>query len=316
MKPHALLIPFALALNAPAFAQDTVVRDFRVVRACAGDVERLCGDVVPGEGRIKGCIKAKQSQLSAGCVDTMLTAAAAARETAQTKPVPIPSNPQPLTYNGLRGVIYCEVWLFRNTPAGQIAGVYYNTSDLNNSADKMNTCPASMWDKVTVPSLEANFDVLAAYKNGPRGWTMDSITLPVGPVVAFDGIQSRWMGQGLLPKGVSLASAHMAPYSPLQSHRKSSMTFGKGKPVFILEDPEGTPWVMQAFGQIVDPSLTYEGLKDLGSKLKPPPGWRYRVAVPDRDLVISTPRGYNWIVQDELQNTYDACKEGACNFRP
>jgi hypothetical protein len=124
------------------------------------------------------------------------------------------------------------------------------------------------------------------------------------------------MGQGLLPKGVSLASAHMAPYSPLQSHRKSSMTFGKGKPVFILEDPEGTPWVMQAFGQIVDPSLTYEGLKNLGTKLKPPPGWKYRVAVPDRDLVISTPRGYNWIVQDELQNTYDACKEDACNFRP
>ncbi len=31
---------------------------------------------------------------------------------------------------------------------------------------------------------------------------------------------------------------------------------------------------------------------------------------------VSTPKGYNWIVQDELQNTYDACKEGACNFKP
>ena len=27
----------------------------------------------------------------------------------------------------------------------------------------------------------------------------------------------------------------------------------------------------------------------------------------DKDLVISTPKGYNWIVQDELGNTYDAC---------
>ena len=25
---------------------------------------------------------------------------------------------------------------------------------------------------------------------------------------------------------------------------------------------------------------------------------------------------HNWIVQDELQNTYDACKEEACNFQP
>jgi len=310
-----LLFAFLLPTG-PSMAQDALVRDFRVIRACAGDVEKFCSSVTPGEGRIKACMKENISKLSATCVDTMLTAAAAARETSQTKPVPVPAAPASMTYNDLRGVIYCEVWLFRNDASGQIAGVYYNTSALNNSTDKKNTCPAAMWDKVTVASLEANFDVLAAYKNGPRGWTMDSITLPVGPVVAFDGLESRWMGQGLLPKGVSLASAHMAPYSTLQSHRKSSMTFKKGQPVFILDDPQGTPWVMQAFGQLVDKSLTYETLKGLGSKLKPPAGWRFRVAVLDKDLTISTPKGYNWIVQDELQNTYDACKEGACNFNP
>jgi len=36
----------------------------------------------------------------------------------------------------------------------------------------------------------------------------------------------------------------------------------------------------------------------------------------DEDLTITTPQGYNWIVQDDLQNTYDACKEGACNYKP
>jgi len=108
----------------------------------------------------------------------------------------------------------------------------------------------------------------------------------------------------------------MVPYQELKSHRKSTFTFKKGKPVFILDDPQGTPWVMQAFGKIVDPSLTYDDLKDLGGRLKPPEGWKYRVAVIDQDLIISTPRGYNWIVQDELQNTYDARKEGACNFKP
>jgi hypothetical protein len=312
----AIFAALLAAIALPAMAQDAVVRDFRIVRACAPDVISLCAGVLPGEGRIKACMKENKARLSADCLDTMLEAAAAGRETAATKPVPIPATPADMTYTALRGVIYCEIWLFRLTPDATVAGVYYNTSALNNAADVSNTCPGAMWDKVTVPSLEAQFDVLAAYKNGPRGWTMDHITLPVGPVESFNGVEARWMGEGHLPKGVSLASAHMNPYQPLQSHRKSSMTFEKGKPVFILDDPQGTPWVMQAFGQLVDKTLTYDGLKDLAAKLKPAAGWKYRVAVLDRDLTISTPQGYNWIVQDELQNTYDACKEGACTFQP
>jgi hypothetical protein len=311
-----IVAAFLSIMTHPALAQNALIRDFRVVRACAADVATLCSDVLPGGGRIKACMKDNKDKLSATCLDTMLEAAAAGRETAATRPVPVPRAPADMTYNGLRGVIYCEIWLFRLLPDEQVAGVYYNTSALNNAADPMNTCPASMWDKVTVPSLEAQFDVLAAYKNGPRGWTMDTITLPVGPVETFDGLQARWMGEGHLPKGASLATAHMNPYAPLQSHRRSSMTFEKGKPVFILDDPQGTPWVMQAYGQLVDKTLTYDGLKDLAAKLKPAPGWKYRVAVLDKDLTISTPQGYNWIVQDELQNTYDACKEGACNVQP
>ena len=232
------------------------------------------------------------------------------------KPIPIPSVPSDMTFKALRAVQYCEVWLFTGTPEEGIAGVYFNTSALNNSADKMDTCPPGIWDKITVKSLEASFDVLAAYKNGPRGWTMDSVTIPVGPVETFEGLETRWWGQGKLPKGEKLKVAHMVPYQELKSHRKSTFTFDKGKPVFILEDPEGTPWVMQAFGKIVDPNLNYDDLKNLGGKLKPPKGWKYRVTVLDQDLIISTPKGYNWIVQDELQNTYDACKEGACNFKP
>jgi hypothetical protein len=73
---------------------------------------------------------------------------------------------------------------------------------------------------------------------------------------------------------------------------------------------------MQAFGMIVDPGLTYDSLEGFDDKIKPPEGWKYRVSIPGQDLIVSTPKGYNWIVQDELQNTYDACKEGACNFQP
>ena len=36
------------------------------------------------------------------------------------------------------------------------------------------------------------------------------------------------------------------------------MTFEAGKQVFILDDSNDTPWVMQAYSAIIDPNLTYD----------------------------------------------------------
>ncbi|MCG6881029.1 MAG: hypothetical protein LJE96_18050 [Deltaproteobacteria bacterium] len=234
---------------------------------------------------------------------------------ADHKAVPVPESPADMTFKSLRGVQYCEVWVLVGSPETGITGDYFNTSNLNNSVNKMDTCPQSIWDEVNAETLKAEYGAFTVFKNGPRGWTMDSVTIPVGPVQTFDGLQTRWWGKGVLPKGVNFKDG-LKPYKPLKSHRKSTFTFEKGKPVYILDDPEGTPWVMQAFGRIIDPALSYDALKNLGDKLKPAAGWKYRVVVLEKDLVISTPKGYNWIVQDELGNTYDACKEGACNHKP
>ena len=50
-----------------------------------------------------------------------------------------------------------------------------------------------------------------------------------------------------------------------------------------------------------------------------PPGWKYRVKALDRDLEIQAVNGVARIVQDHLENTYDACfEEGgekACTFK-
>ena len=57
------------------------VQDARsIARACAGDIERLCAGVPPGEGRIKACIKAHITELSAACFDTLLGAVASEKE--------------------------------------------------------------------------------------------------------------------------------------------------------------------------------------------------------------------------------------------
>lgn len=67
----------ALAFAAPpsqAAEQQTIVR------ACAADVDRLCAGVPPGEGRIKACMKAHVSELSAPCFDAIMAAVAAGKE--------------------------------------------------------------------------------------------------------------------------------------------------------------------------------------------------------------------------------------------
>lgn len=47
---------------------------------------------------------------------------------------------------------------------------------------------------------------------------------------------------------------------------------------------------MKSASLIVDPSQTYESLKDLGSRLQPAPGWKFRAVLLDQDLVLTRRR--------------------------
>lgn len=109
-------------------------------------------------------------------------------------------------------------------------------------------------------------------------------------------------------------------YKPTTVARASKQGYVKGQTLFILDDPNGTPWVMQAYSLIVDPNLTYEALKTLDTKLKLAPGWKYRVKVLDQDLTVQAINGIARIVQDDLESTYNVCfEEGnqkACTFKP
>ncbi|MFO1061764.1 MAG: OmpA family protein [Dongiaceae bacterium] len=69
-----LLLAPALLLPSLASAQEPVPTSRQIARACAGDVAQFCPGIQPGEGRIKACMKAHVSQLSAPCFDTLLSA--------------------------------------------------------------------------------------------------------------------------------------------------------------------------------------------------------------------------------------------------
>ena len=218
------------------------------------------------------------------------------------------------TYEDLRADRYCELFFITGDPETGLSANFVNTSGLNNSTDVKDTCPPGIWDKITPDSLKAQYDVVGIFKNGPRNWTVDSVTIPAGHVGTYDGLQARWLGKVKLPKGFGKEGA--TAYKPTTVARKSVIHFEAGQPAFILDSPDGTPWVMQAFTTKVDPGLTYEGLKTLGDKLKLPEGWSYRVKVLDKPLTIKAVDGVAHIVQDDIQGTYDACKDGSCNFQP
>ena len=55
--------------SAGAFAGETKKQ---VVIACEGDIKHFCGNVQPGQGRIKACMEAHMHELSARCKQAIL----------------------------------------------------------------------------------------------------------------------------------------------------------------------------------------------------------------------------------------------------
>ena len=217
----------------------------------------------------------------------------------------------------LRGIRYGEVFLITGNPlTHNLEASVYNTTGLNNQDDPRDTCPTALWARVDAEAVKKQYNVLGVFKNGPRVWTIDWGGLPVGTERDFNGLKTRWVATLKLPKDVDLNKKGSTAYHSTTVARKSQMGFDKGKPIFILDDPEGNPWVMHAYSLIVDPNLKYDSLKDLGSRLKLPPGWKFRVKILDQDLTIRAVDGIAHILQDDLQNTYDLCSGGAASFMP
>ena len=103
---------------------------------------------------------------------------------------------------------------------------------------------------------------------------------------------------------VALSSNNPQPYSVNNVDRKAVFTFGAGRPVFELVDPQGQRWVMQTWSQVVDKNLTLEDLPGLATRLHLPAGWRYETRTLTAPLVVDTRETVAHVTQDELTNSY------------
>ncbi len=199
------------------------------------------------------------------------------------------------TIVGVRNARYCEIIpIVRN--GLHLEATVYNTLGLND-------CPASAWSAVTEDAMKQRFGAVTVLMNGPRFFLMDEIT-PSGATKSGKTIEVA--GLKLTERAtidIGLLDLLHRPYREQTINRDTLYLFKAGRPVFMLEGPDGSRYAMQAYAQIIDKTLTYDDLPALGGKLKLPSGWTYRVTAPDKDLRLGA-SGKATVVQDDLDNTY------------
>jgi hypothetical protein len=197
--------------------------------------------------------------------------------------------------DGVRDARYCELIPVVRRGAHFLATVY-NTLGLND-------CPPELWDKLAEPALKKRFSALKVVLNGPRHFVMDSIAA-AGDTAAGKTVDVE--GLGLTARAtinVTLAGLLAKPYRERTIDRETRYVFRANQPVFLLVRPDGVRYAMQSYAQMVDKSLSYNDLPNLGSRLKLPAGWRYEVMKPDADLMLGA-KGKATVVQDDLDDTY------------
>jgi hypothetical protein len=197
-----------------------------------------------------------------------------------------------------------------------------------NSTGTSTGCPASTFSTLEPKKLASDIGASIVLLNPPRPnaqkwWVVDKLhAFAAGETFDFSGIKAIWVVKMTVGDLEAAAKSSKTPYQPLTNRQLSTWTFNKGNQVYLLRAPEGKVYVMQAYTNVEDPSLTYEQLPQLASKLqKLPAGWKYEVKTLDKDLVFdvrkATPSGLKHLTSDELGDIYLGCGfDKACNYMP
>jgi hypothetical protein len=220
-----------------------------------------------------------------------------------------------MRFENIRGKRYTEIFLIGgHAIIHDINAGIYNTIGLNDPDGTGDTTPQAVLDGVDVDALKDEYDVLGAFKNGPRLWCLDWVEVMVGAERDFMGLQARWVMWLDVPK--EFRKHESVAYKKIHGKRDTHLGVNAGSPAFLLDDPDGDTYCMKSGGLIVDPTQTYESLKDLGDRLAPPPGWKFRAVVLEQDLILTPENGGVTITQDELGNTYDRVGGPYSNYNP
>ena len=192
----------------------------------------------------------------------------------------------------LRNARYCEILELKSLPPGAEV-VVWNTIGLND-------CPKDWWNDFDATALAAELGDPYVLLNGPRHFLMDSAKARTGEIRRFHGEKMRKVATLPIETFADLAQI---PYVERTVNRSNDWHWNAGRTVYELLAPDGSTYVMQAYSQIVDPSLRMKDLGRLGERLALPEGWSYRARKLEEPLTLRA-AGSATILQDELKNTY------------
>jgi hypothetical protein len=211
-------------------------------------------------------------------------------------PMTIEPATAPMTVrDGLRNVRYGEVLLLR-ADDGKFRAEVWNTLG-------MNDCPQDAWDQLDAAAIAEERGALLAILNGPRYWVLDHITSAIRATAPETTFGTLGMFQAaVIDFGTVLPV--QGPYLERSIVRETVFGFAAGTEIHELTTPDGVTYVMQAYSQIVDPTLTLTDLPALGDRLDLPAGWTFSVRTLTADLGVLSTDGVATVLQDELQNTY------------
>jgi hypothetical protein len=99
-----------------------------------------------------------------------------------------------------------------------------------------------------------------------------------------------------------IVSSEESPYLVTDVVRDTIFTFFAGLPVYVLSDPTGRSFVMQAYSIEINP-LTLDTLVGLESVLALPEGWTFKEIILTANLEVPS-NGMATVVRDELKNAY------------
>jgi len=214
-----------------------------------------------------------------------------------------------------RGQRYGEIILFGSDAAtGHRIGSVYNTTGLNDSTGARDSCPQELWEQIDADAITKEYDALGTLKNGPRLWCLDWLEAMIGVERDFAGLKAHWAAW--LDVTDQIHRSGPATYTSMISRRDTRFGINRGSIAYILDDPDGSSWVLKSVNLVTQTGQTYEGLTELGDRLNLPPGWAFRAAALDADLVLTPDNGAAPIIQDDLGNAYDRAGGPFSNYCP
>ncbi len=203
----------------------------------------------------------------------------------------------------MRGYRFCEVGLITGSDEETAIANIWNT-----------TCACDptpeLFDALDADAVAREHGALRAWLNPVRHCLFDRLDVwEVGEDRTFGGMSGTWTS---VAGAADIAKAAVqGSYGSRYVYRNSTLTFDRGRYVFLLVEPDGEVFVMQAFSRHVDPTLSEDNLTHLGSRLDLPAGWGFRAEMLDQDLeVTSSKDDLAHVLHDSLDNVYQGSDVG------